>query len=649
MQPVTTRRAPAISVRYALGLILLTAALSLALYFPTLRYSWAFDDIEYMNVSAEFLAGKLSLLSALAIPHDEHVVPLFRLLFLTYMKLFGLNAVLWRVLSVLVHAASAVFVALLAWRYSGKERAGVAAAIVYAASCGFSSMFVWFPSGAAVPLSFAALTGASALLAWRDHLRVRRIIAGIAVVAALLAWRSFAPMAFLPAIIDEIERRLEGARRPIGAFSLFCLAAIASVVLGGMPLITVHVESNTLHGLPRSLFLVLVAPFRFFFPSLPIIASDTGRSTALLGSALGVTVGAVIIALLAVLWRRGVPRLARVATLCAIPPVGAISLIGLFRSQMTYLETYDADRYFYPLLIPIALLAGAVAASISLAGCSRGTRIAFALALVAVGTGEIAIHQRAMLRWIPVGAYVAHGHRFATLDRLVRRLESAGPMEIPDDRIWFPGMYQRIETAVLTNILSDGHRLHIGSTHIDPGRLNPLLDAWAIEQGEAVPFVRVIDGNLVNTRLPTIVDFSKAPCDDLVLGFLEWEKPFRWMGARSNLTAMVATSDLELRLAAPLSDLRRRYPAWTSMPVHVTLVDGESGYTADLGVINITEDGVHDYRLPVTSLTSHAGIGGFATIVLQCDHVWKPSEIYGTADRRERSVQVFSAGTRFSS
>jgi hypothetical protein len=645
---VTTPEAPAISVRYALALIVLAATLSLALYVPTFRNSWAYDDISYINTSANVLAGRLSLTSALLLAHNEHVVPAFRLLFLVYLKLFGLNVVVWRVMTALVHAASAVFVALLAWRYSGKARAGAAAAITYVAPCGFSSMFIWFPSGAAVPLAFAALTGASALLAWRNHLRARRIIAGIAVVGALLTWRSFAPMAFLPAIIDEIERRREGARGPIGAFSFFCLGAVLSVVLAGMGLITEHEKSSVVHGLPRAIFLVLVAPFRFFFPGLSIAGDDSGRSTALLGSTLGVAVGAVVILLLVALWRRGVPPLAHVAVFSTIPPLCVLFLIGFFRVGWTYLEIYELDRYFFPLLIPIALLSGAIAASTSLADWPRFARITFALALTACVTAEIGLHRRAMLRLVPFEVYAAHGRCFAALDRLVHRLESAGPIEIPHDRLWCAGLSDRVDSAVLTNVLSDGKRLRLGGAHVDEQRLNPLFDEWAREIGEAVPFVRVIDGRLINTHYPTTVDFSKEPSDGSIIGFRDWERPFRWMGRRGELFVMLASSDLELRLAAPVSDLRRAHPAWTSIPVHVSLVDTETGFVAPLGVIEITEDGVHDYRLPTSPMTSHGGIGLIVQITLDCDRVWKPSEVYGTADRNDRTIQVFSAGTRFS-
>jgi hypothetical protein len=336
------------------------------------------------------------------------------------------------------------------------------------------------------------------------------------------------------------------------------------------------------------------------------------------------------------------------AGISAIPPFGALLLVGLYRFRSTYFDLYYADRYFFLLFIPIALLAGAVAASISLSGWPRVARIALMLALACGLTGEIALHRRAMLRRISVEGYAVHGRRYATLELLVRRLENAGSFEIPHNRLWFDAIYDRIDSAVLTNVISDGKGLRLG-THVDERRLNPLLDAWAREIGETVPFIRVVDGNLVNTQFPTTVDFSKVPGDALITGFYGWEKPSRWMSARGELYVRLASPDLELRLAAPVSDLRRKYPAWTSIPVRVTLVDIETDYAAPLGVIQITEDGIHDYHLPTSPMISHGSVGLIVEIRLECDRAWKPSDVYGTADTREHTVQVFSAGPGFSS
>jgi hypothetical protein len=628
-------------------LSVLASAISLALYYPTFRSAWAFDDIEYINVSASVLAGQRSLWPAILLAHDEHVVPLFRLIFFIYLKVFGLNVVLWRVTTALVHAWSAVCVGLLAWRYSGASRAGVAATIAYVLPCGLSAMWIWYPSGAAVPIAFAAYTAAAALLAWRGHLRMRRIVAGVAVIAALLTWRSFAPMALLPAVIDEIERRSAGARRPLGAFTIFCLAAIVFVVAGEAPLVTMQVQMNVVHGLPRALFLVLLTPFRLFFPGVTVISDNWGRSTALLGVALGIAAGSIIAAVLAALWRNGAPRLALVAALSAIPTLGVMLLIGLFRFHQSYYELIDADRYFYPLFVPLALLAGAVASSISLVDWPRVARFVFILCLIAGVCSEFALHRRAMLRRFPAAIYARYGRRMATLRLLVRRLEAAGPLALPKNIIWFDEADRAIDTAVLTNLLSDGKRLRVGD-NIDSLRLNPLLDAWARDVGERVPYVRVVDGTLVNTHIATTVDFRSASFDPWISGFLEWQNPFRWMNRRGELLAMLGTSDLELRIAAPMSDLRRIHPDWTSMPVRVSLRDEESGDTIFLGVANITADGVQQFRFSTKAMLARFGAGRVSATILECGRAWTPSEVYGTRDTRERTVQVYSAGTHFS-
>ncbi|HUP62187.1 MAG TPA: hypothetical protein VNA69_17405 [Thermoanaerobaculia bacterium] len=71
------------------------------------------------------------------------------------------------------------------------------------------------------------------------------------------------------------------------------------------------------------------------------------------------------------------------------------------------------------------------------------------------------------------------------------------------------------------------------------------------------------------------------------------------------------------------------------------------GYTARLGTIEITKDGVQTYRLPETAVITKAGLGRLVRIVLECDRVWRPSEVYGTADAREHTVQLYSFGTDF--
>ncbi|HEX9671079.1 MAG TPA: hypothetical protein VGC93_16550, partial [Thermoanaerobaculia bacterium] len=69
----------------------LAAALLLAvlLYLPTLGNSWAYDDVDYINQTADYLAGEHGLAATLFRPQGEHIVAGFRLLLLGSLRLFG--------------------------------------------------------------------------------------------------------------------------------------------------------------------------------------------------------------------------------------------------------------------------------------------------------------------------------------------------------------------------------------------------------------------------------------------------------------------------------------------------------------------------------------------------------------------------------
>src|SRR4051812_38131790 len=162
-------------------------ALAFLLYFPTLGLSWAYDDIDYINQAADALAGQRGFFATLLRPQGEHVVAGFRLVLFASLKLFGAAAPPFRVFVLCTHALSGFFLGLIARRYSGSTAAGAAAAALYVGASGLSSMWIWFPSGSSVPFAMALLTGATAALAYRDRLGVRRarLLAGAAVVAAL--------------------------------------------------------------------------------------------------------------------------------------------------------------------------------------------------------------------------------------------------------------------------------------------------------------------------------------------------------------------------------------------------------------------------------------------------------------------------------
>src|SRR5829696_9235734 len=125
--------------RFAVLLAASVFALALLLYYPTLGSSWGYDDIDYINQAADTMAGERGFVSLLLRPQGEHIVAGFRLVLHASLKLFGIDAFPFRLFVLMTHVASALFLGLLARRYTGSAAAGMAAGITYVGACGFSS------------------------------------------------------------------------------------------------------------------------------------------------------------------------------------------------------------------------------------------------------------------------------------------------------------------------------------------------------------------------------------------------------------------------------------------------------------------------------------------------------------------------------
>ncbi|MFL6198283.1 MAG: hypothetical protein ACJ76J_03820 [Thermoanaerobaculia bacterium] len=650
--------------RFAVLLAAAVFALALLLYFPTLGRSWAYDDVDYINQAADAMAGERGFLSLLLRPQGEHLVTGFRLVLHASLKLFGIQAFPFRLFVLAAHAASAFFLGLLARRYSGSAAAGLAAGLTYVGACGFSSMWIWFPSGSTVPFAMALLTGSLAVLAWRDRLGVRRarLIAGAALLAALLTESTLAPMAALPLLLDEHERWRQGRpRRPLGLFSVFCIAATVAVAALASFFYTrtfgPGLSLSPWHGVPRAAFLLLVAPFRLCVPGIPITASSPGLATALLGSLLGLAVGAPITALLLALWRRGAPRLAGIAALLAVGPLGVVGLVGLGRWRWSYWDLYDADRYFFTLLVPLSLLAGAAAAAVAghLRQWPRRSRAALLLLVAAGLCAELVLHRRAMLGRIPFGVYDAHEARFEQLGLLADRLHAAAralpagspPLQVPDTSIWFPDVHNgHVTTRTLLHVIGrgPGARLRLAKGPVserDARLLNPVLEAWAREIGAPLPYLSIRDGRLVDAHTTSYVDFRQAAQPEAALaGFYDWEGSYRWMAKRGELGLTLSCRELVLVLATAPEALQAG-----PLAVQVSVVDEGIGWPAPVGTVQLQGAAPNLYRLDALPFLVRLGAGRRVHLVLESDRAWRPIDLLpGSFDPRELSVQVLAAG-----
>jgi hypothetical protein len=644
-------------------------ACGLILYLPTLPASWAYDDMDHLNAAADVLAGRAGYWRFVFRPHLEHLVPAVRMLFHANEKLFGVDAFPLRLLVLVAHFAGAFLIGLAARRYSTTNAAGIAAALAYIVPGGFSSMWVWLPTGAGVPLGMVGIAGGLAAIANRSRLGVRnaRILAAGGGVLALMCENSLAPLLACPALLDEYERRREGRTKPVGPLTAFLVIAVAAWSFLSSTLYAhltgEHFSFNLRHGIPRAVFLVAVAPFRYLFPGLPLSRpGDPPRDAAVLGSLLGLAV-AGIAALVALVSSRGrrFPLL-EVAALTAVGPVGVIALVGLRRWTFLYEELYDADRYFFTLLVPAAFIAAFFVDRIAETAeeWSRRRRTVLAVLAGVFLVAELAAHKSAVRKRFPRAIFDAHERRFAQLGLLASRLNDVArslppehpSLHFPDTAIWFPEVHNgRVSTRLLLFVIDRARpaSLQLGSSSIsaeDERLLNPALSAWAGDVGESLPYLSIRNGALVNARESGMADFRTNAGDEAVVGgFYAWEGSSRWMGRRGDLRLVMTSPRLTLLLAAPMKAIRATHPDWKSLDVRVTLVDEITGFTVPAGAVSVADEGVQPYRLEAPGFLNRVGNARRVHLVIECDQVWRPIDVLpGSHDPRELTVQVFQAG-----
>ncbi len=642
------------------------AALGLWLYGPTLSLGFAYDDIDHLNLAGEALSGSMSLGRALFTPHLEHLLPGVVALFVGTVRLFGPTAVPIRWLILAVHLATAWLLGRTARRYGGPIASWVVP-VAYVVPCGFSSMWIWQPNGAGVPLAELCFAVALLAIARSEEFGPRRArwLAALALAAGLAFEATLAPLILGPALLDEFERRRRGtAGRPIGIFTVACLALAAGVAALSSFLYRLtyggKLDVNLPHGLARAAFLVLSAPFRFFLPGVPIGATDGGRSTALRGCLYGLALALPVAAFLFWLWRRGAPRLATVALLQAVGPLGLLGLVGLGRWRSGFLDLYEADRYFFSLLVPIALLVGAVAASLAERFPTR--RRALARLAVVAGVALVAFwagaHRAAMLRRIPFAIYAVQTERLGRIDRLAARVRTAldqlppgsGPVRIPDDSFWLPDLHNgRISTRLFVTGFVRDPRFALGTTIVEERNaafLNPILAAWGRETGAAEPFVSIKNGRLYDAAIVRGIDFRDGAHDEEVIsGFYPWEGNFRWLGARGELRLTIMSAVLNLALSFPRDRLMASDPSWGAATLTVRLIDEQQGDSGQASTLHLSQDGLGGYTVNEQEFLGRLGSGRRVRVVLECGRTWRPADVIpGSTDTRELCAQMTSAG-----
>ncbi len=656
----------------ATGILLASAAAlctALVVYWPTLRASYAYDDMDYLLEAADVLAGRGDWLDVAMRPHLEHLAPLLRAAFDANARLFGVWALPFRCLVLGAHAASATLLALVGRRYARSDATCIAIAVAYVLPAGFSSVPVWLLAGSTVPLGLLGANAALCAVAWQEKLgRPRALALAWLGWAILLASDSaLAPLALGPILLDELERRRLGDRRLVSGFALGTVFAFGVWIwLSAALYRELHGESLALEpsgAFGRDAFLLAVAPYRLFFPGsrLALPGASEARLFAT-GLVFGLSVASAITGALAMLLRGERSALLRTAAIAATGPLGYVALVGLGRGVYTYGGLYDADRYFFPLGIPVALLVGAASEALlaRLRTVPKRVRVAVLGACVVFALAELGAHVLALRQRIPLWIFAAHERRFTQLAKLAAMLDEAGgraialdgaPLEVPDSAIGFPDVHnQRITMRMVKYMIGEADSaFRVGPRVVrerDQALLNPVLESWARAIGEPTPYLYVENGELVNAREAGFADFRvRSHAEKIVSGFEDYGRVSRWMAKHGELSLELASDHLHLLLHVPIDDLRRAEPDAPPFKLRASLVDEASGESVDLGEVEVTRGAIQAYRLDVPPEFFAAHGNGSVRLLLDSSRDFDTAVVLpGTPPGPLRSAEVFYAG-----
>lgn len=330
------------------------ALVSFRRFFPM---PYAFDDMAVLQFLGFYRAHQYTFTDGMLITHNEHMIPLVRLMFLSATRLWGFDATGLRVVTVLLHAVGAWTVAMMALLTAQSRLAAFLGGCLYATACSCVASPVWVLTALNFLIPAVALQmGLLAIFRWRGTIR-GLVLAGVAVVVAAAALG----FAVLPALMLIPAGFLWGPKSRAtrsgfaGGLALFCIGTL------------IFARWDYTHYAHRP------------FPSTGIHWQNLGALAWLWISPLGRlpwamipglalqyrTVGiisAIVAALLVWIWRWLAPETKKLIAVSWLAHVLMMVPIGLGRgwSDPWFLS---ADRYAYFAMVPLCLQLAAVYAA----------------------------------------------------------------------------------------------------------------------------------------------------------------------------------------------------------------------------------------------------------------------------------------------
>jgi hypothetical protein len=615
--------------------------------------SYALDDMDQLAALAAMRSGHMPFYLFLALPHNEHLLPLVRLLFLAATWVSGIDAWAARIAVMLIHIAGAMACAILTSYVSRNRLAPWLAGTIYAGAAGFSSIVIWEITAANFSLAATLLYFAIVALAGPAGRGKAALCASLALVLASCMGMAAAAVVAgtsIPAYIFLANPKLALSRwRAILVYLLLAVLMLLGASLnlahwGGSP--TVRFS-----GLLRGGWLTLTAPLRFLMSWRPLLESWLLRSPLHIAAG---SVAAWAILLVSSYW---LERKARILLLALWAGDCVFTLlIGLGRSGVSLFDLFMTDRYYYFFLLPLSIHVAAVAAAwiSGLTANRRGAKplaaiaIAFVIAVSLVGSRaklDLTIpwtiwqlHERALLRGQALVRLIA---------ARASALQGSRELWLSDGEIPFEGVHKnsiQLSTLFFTEFPNGlpGVKWSYGEPGIPAADAlveNQLFDGWSQAFGIASPMC-VADGALQEVGTIGWIDFRRAPFDKAVIrGFHHWERPFRWM-TRSGTVRVPGEGGgaLVIRAHIPLILFHRKWPDFRGLRAEVQ-VD-----STPVGEIFITREEDQEFRLPLPAdIQSKIATNHGADVTLRSDLTWTGADV-GILDDRELSLDLITIG-----
>ncbi len=624
---------------------------SLFVFWRALTLPFALDDLDQLHALAVMRSGRMPFGSWLMLPHNEHLLPLLRLLFWAATRITGLDPAAARIAILLTHVAGAMACALLTLCCSRNRLAGWLAGTIYAGAAGFAGSPLWEVtiaqfSMAATLLTFAlvAITGPRGRAA--PIVSLTLILGSCSAMAEVVV-----ATISIPAYVFIAHPRLAWSRwQAIRA----CLCLQVLIFMWASWTLNRWGVSPTmkprLSGLLGGGWLVLTAPYRFLMAWVPLPDSSLGANllNAAAWSALAWTA--------LVLSSRWLDKATKGLLLALwTGDILFAMLVGLGRSDFSLLTLFLTDRYYYFFLLPLSIHAAVVASAIisKLRMSGRIAKLSIACGVVALVMAGLAGSRLKLGLAIPWKIYSFHrkalseGKALADLIS-VRASTQEPPREIllADGEIPFDGIHKD-RIALSTLFFSEfpsgvrGVKWAFGGAAIpsvDASIENQLLDGWSQAIGTSSP-VCVVSGSLRDVRSSSWIDFRKGSFENaIVRGFHGWEQTFRWMSRSGTVRLQGSGDSLVIRAHAPINLLRKRWPDIQGLRATI------QANSIPIGEIFITRLGEQEFRLQVpTEVRAWMAAGNSIDVTLQSEVTWRGADV-DLPDERELSLALVAIG-----